>query len=314
MKKRLLPLCLAANALTLASHTHAAPEPFVELEAMKMFCTVPVDLTHSNTQIAQDIEPIISTMPWLIRLHPDANPMLQIRFEEIIQLVANNVGHTIGTFEPQISLNETEQTLEREKPLANQKHAFYKEEGIHNVACASLLKPLPIMGESQMEVEDHYHNQREPEDTLDILSFPSPPSGGKSIQRGGPLFGKSGFDYFAFVSRSMESLVQKREVAFSALRENEPEVERGTSPLQAQLSKVLAPVKSPEPFAQQDFNINDFLNKLQKAALVNWVKAEVLSPLIAGLLLLLTYLQGDLLLPRATALLSRIPRRREVAF
>tara|TARA_R110002095_G_scaffold149966_3_gene129580 strand:- start:1557 stop:2498 length:942 start_codon:yes stop_codon:yes gene_type:complete len=305
MKKRFLPLCLVANVLALTPNTSTATvphepftEPFIELEAMKMFCTVPVDLTRSNAQIAQDLEPMLSAMPWAIRLHPQADPLLQSRFEKIIQLIANNLGQVIGGFEPQSPVEEAEQVLEKEDLLREHKGSFsYYEEGLANTPPATLLKTLP-MAEALQSKFEVFEDQREDDDFLEALSFPSAPSGGKGIQgQGESLFNRMGFDSFAFMPKGFK--------LFKSVIKSDSEVARGAWPLQERLSHLSLPLKTPTVPAQKDFKIGDFLNKLQKIALTNWVKAEVVSPFMAGLLLLLTYLRGDLVLPRTTGLLLR---------
>ncbi|HBN22131.1 MAG TPA: hypothetical protein DD412_02695 [Holosporales bacterium] len=168
---RTLPLTQTTSAATLNHATMAEstpetntsvlepaamPKPLIELEAMKMFCTVNVDLSHSNTQIAQDIESILSSMNWVIRLHPDADNHLQNRFEEVLQLVANNLGRVIGTFEPQIVTQGVEETQFEEEPLimiedggfdygASIPGTLYAAQGVEE----SLLKDKPVLREKE---------------------------------------------------------------------------------------------------------------------------------------------------------------------
>lgn len=318
MKKRFLPLCLATSTLLTFPTTSTATfynetSPFIELEAMKMFCTVRVDLSRSNVEIAQDIEPTLSSMGWAVRLHPDADQALQNRFEEIVQLIANTLGETVGGFEPQVIVQETAEPLGAEIPLAKpEARTFYYDLDHGTRPRPTLLKTFPIAEESQVSVKTHSMPMKQEEnnsDALDALSFPSSPSGGSGIQEKGRIFGVINFGSFAFTP----AFTLPKISALKQFTESRFEISRGVSPLRPRLSRLSLPPKaSKEPF-KEPFKMRDFLNKLQKMALANWLKAEVISPFVAGILLLITHLRGDILLPRATALLYR-RRQRGLSF
>ncbi|NCP62167.1 MAG: hypothetical protein GW748_02505 [Alphaproteobacteria bacterium] len=315
MKKRSLSFGLVTGALLAvpmtgtASLPHAAmAEPFIELEAMKLFCTVRVDLSQSNIQIAREIEPTVSSLNWTIRLHPEADSVLQNRFESIMQLVANNLGEVVCGFEPQTLAQEAEQRTQREEPVLRETPVY--KDPIQMRPRATLLTSFSIGEEAQINFKESCNRvEQENDDPLDALSFPSSPSGGDGIQENRNMFGGMSFDSFAFVSAFPSSKVN----AFKGIAESDIRVDKGVSPAYPRLSKVCLPPKTPEPTLQKGFKFSDFLNKLQKIAVTNWLKAEVLSPFMAGVLLLVTYLRGDVLLPRATALLYR-RRQRGLSF
>ncbi len=304
MKKRSLPFCFAAGTLMSVPTASATYEPFIELEAMKLFCTVNVDLSQSNIQIAQEIEPTLSSLNWTIRLHPEADTVLQDRFEEIVQLIANNLGEVVCGFEPRALAQEAEQRTQREEHVLREIPVY--KGPIQTRPNATLLTSFSIGEEAQINFKESCNRvEQENDDPLDALSFPSSPSGEDGIQDNRNVFGGMNFDSFAFISAFTSSKVN----AFKGVAESDIKVDKGVSPAYPRLSKVCLPPETPEPTLQKSFKFSDFLNKLQKLAFTNWLKAEAISPFMAGILLLITYLRGDMLLPRATALLYRRRQR-----
>jgi len=269
------------------------------------------DLSRSNTQIAQDIEPTLSSLNWVMRLHPDADIALQERFEEIIQLIANNLGKSVGGIEPQIALQYTTEPSLRQETLPNQNQTFYFDLGFEKKPRATLLTSLPISEEYQSSFKmcRDATEKEESNDALDALSFPLSPSGGSGIQENGSVFGGMDFSSFAFTS----TFISPKTSAQKQVIKSDFDVGRGISPLYPRLSKLFLPPKMPAVPLKENFKLRDFLNKLQKMALTNWLKAEVISPFVAGFLLFITYLRGDVLLPRSTALLYR-RRQRGLSF
>jgi|GEM_PF-5817245 len=171
---------------------------------------------------------------------------------------------------------------------------------------AAALNALSFVEDSQTDFKVRQEKiESDDNDALDALSFPSSPSGGSGIQENGSMLGGMSFDYFAFSSSKISALKQ--------VFKGDLESNRGISPLRPRLSKLSLPSKTPEIPFQKSFKRPDFLNKLQKIAFTNWLKAEVISPFVAGVLLLITYLRGEVLLPSATALLYR-RRQRGLSF
>lgn len=278
MQKRLLPFYLAASLVSTPSTAVQAPEPFIELEAMKMFCTVQLDMSQSDETIVQELSSWFS-MPWSVRLHPQAAPNLQDRFQHIMQQVANELGQDVGGFAPGIY-----------PPV---KRPFIEED------------PRPesvyISYEIQRSFLPNLRDEAAEENFIDQSNIQPPSSGGGPGQGTlrGSAFLPRGFSYENFKSSTVlatskilfEKLIYslKDPVYKVSHLIKEENMSRAARKMPSALPKIVILFDRPESLKKS----HHLLGWLHCVALKNWVKAEVITPLIAAILLLLTPLCGD---------------------
>lgn len=294
MKKRLLPAYLASSlALLLPTPSTAvqAPEPFIELEAMKMFCTVRTDLSQSDAAIVQEISANFS-MPWAVRLHPQASPELQVRFERILQMLANVLDKNVGGFEP----------------------------GVYPVVENTMKKEQVYQASVEGEIDHRFPPEMFSDHSDGMLiaqgGANQPPSSGSGFGENALM---SGGDFpSGFANEVHNEIPVEVSISFTAADVFEDLVHTPVQvPLQLVIEDSVVPAKIParlstlpkvssQPVPQK--KPQNLLGWLHKVAIKNWLTAEVITPLTAAFLLLFTPFGGDILASKAPEFLRR--RRR----